>query len=81
MSPGLQSDSEPFHPAEPDPTLDGPTVDYGGTVSVSSWIDARSRYPLLSGGAIEIDHLTGPVNPKYPRVPRKDGTDSPTLPG
>lgn len=71
-SPG---DSEPFHPAEPDPTLDGPAALYAGTVPTSAWINTSSIYPLTSGGAIEIDHLTGPVNPKYLRAPHADEVD------
>ena len=47
---------------------------YAGTIPASARINAKSIYPL-TGGAIEIDHLTGPVNPKYLRAPRKDEAD------
>lgn len=61
--PWYPSDSEPFHPAEPDPTLDGSAVQYAGTIPVSARINTVSTFALESGGAIEIDHLTGPVIP------------------
>ena len=61
--PWYRSDSEPFHPAEPDPTLDGPAVQYAGTIPVSARINTVSTFAPESGGAIEIDHLTGPVIP------------------
>jgi hypothetical protein len=61
--PWYPNDSEPFHPAEPNPTLDGPAVSYAGTIPVSARINISSIHPLTSGGAVEIDHLTGPVIP------------------
>jgi len=74
-SPWSPGDPGPFHPAEPDPTLDGPAAMYAGTIPTSARINAKSIYPLSGGGAIEIDHLTGPVNPKYLRAPYKNEAD------
>jgi len=73
--PWYPSDSEPFHPAEPDPTLDGSAAGYMGTVPVSARINTVSTFTLDNGGAIGIDHLTGPVNPKYLRAPRPGRAD------
>ena len=68
------SDSEPPHPAEPEQTFDGPMVNYVGTIPASARINTTSTFTLSSGGAIEIDHLSGPVIPKYLRAPRRGGT-------
>jgi hypothetical protein len=73
--PWYPSDSESFHPAEPDPTLDGSATEYIGTVPVSARINTVSIFALDYGGAIEIDHLTGPVNLKYIRAPRPGRTE------
>lgn len=72
--PWYPGDSEPPHPDGPEQTLDGPTVEYAGTVPVSHRIDTSSTFALNSGGAIEIDHLSGPVTPKHLRAPRRGGT-------
>jgi hypothetical protein len=69
------SDSEPFHPAEPEQTLDGLATGYLGTLPVSPRINTVGTFALDSGGAIEIDHLSGPVNPKYLRAPRPGRMD------
>jgi hypothetical protein len=62
-APWYPSDSEPFHPAEPDLTPDGPAVQYAGTIPASARINTVSTFVLDNGGAIEIDHLAGPVIP------------------
>jgi len=63
-SPG---DSEPFHPAEPDPTFDGPVAAYVGTIPTShlvidpyQWRPSRRLY-------------NGPRDPKYLRAPGRSG--------